>query len=352
MKKQSYKVLGVMSGTSLDGIDLALCYFDMQEHITFKMSLAKTIPYSPHWQDRLLKAVDCSSEELILLDIEYTKYLGVIIKTFISDNNIKDLDAVCSHGHTVLHQPEQGVTLQIGNLKQISKYTQQTVVCDFRVQDVLFGGQGAPLVPMGDRLLFSQYDYCLNLGGFANLSKVRNGVSVAYDICPVNVVMNHFAQKLAMPYDDGGELARTGQVLPTILKQLETLPFYTLPAPKSLGIEWVHIELMPILKASNAKDIDVLRTCVAHFASQIAHQFEPGSSVLVTGGGTYNRFLLEQIKALVDVSLVVPRKTVIEFKEALIFGLLGVLKLRDEVNCLSSVTGAGKDHSSGIVFFN
>ena len=352
MKKQSYKVLGVMSGTSLDGIDLALCYFDMQEHITFKMSLAKTIPYSPHWQDRLLKAVDCSSEELILLDIEYTKYLATIIKTFISDNNIKDLDAVCSHGHTVLHQPEQGVTLQIGNLKQISKYTQQTVVCDFRVQDVLYGGQGAPLVPMGDKLLFSQYDYCLNLGGFANLSTICNGVSVAYDICPINVVMNYFAQKLAMPYDHGGELARSGKVLPTILKQLETLPFYTLPAPKSLGIEWVQKELMPVLKASNPKDIDVLRTCVAHFASQIAQQFESGSSVLVTGGGTYNRFLLEQIKALVDVSLVVPSKRLIEFKEALIFGLLGVLKLRDEVNCLSSVTGASKDHSSGVVFFN
>lgn len=341
-----------MSGTSLDGVDLALCYFDMQKNITYKMPLAKTIAYSTYWRSRLLRAVDFSSKELVLLDLEYTKYLGDIIKTFIADNNIKDLDAVCSHGHTVLHRPDQGVTLQIGNLEQISKNIQQTVVCDFRVQDLLFGGQGAPLVPLGDRLLFSQYDYCLNLGGFANISKVSSGVSVAYDICPVNVVMNHYAQKLAMPYDSGGELAKSGEILPTILKQLDALSYYRQHPPKSLGVEWVYKELMPILKASKAKEEDVLRTCVAHFASQIVQQLNPGSSVLVTGGGGYNRFLLEQIQASIDVTLVLPNKTLIEFKEALIFGLLGVLKLRDEVNCLSSVTGASKDHSSGVVFLN
>ena len=345
-------MLGVMSGTSLDGVDLALCYFDIQKNITYKMPLAKTIAYSTYWRSRLLRAVDFSSKELVLLDLEYTKYLGDIIKTFIADNNIKDLDAVCSHGHTVLHRPDQGVTLQIGNLEQISKNIQQTVVCDFRVQDLLFGGQGAPLVPLGDRLLFSQYDYCLNLGGFANISKVSSGVSVAYDICPVNVVMNHYAQKLAIPYDSGGELAKSGEILPTILKQLDALSYYRQHPPKSLGVEWVYKELMPILKASKAKEEDVLRTCVAHFASQIVQQLNPGSSVLVTGGGGYNRFLLEQIQASIDVTLVLPNKTLIEFKEALIFGLLGVLKLRDEVNCLSSVTGASKDHSSGVVFLN
>ena len=352
MKKQRYKVLGVMSGTSLDGVDLALCYFNMHKKITYEMPLAKTIAYSTHWKSRLQSAVDFSPEELTQLDLEYTKYLGGIIKIFIEENNIKDLDAVCSHGHTVLHRPDQGITLQIGNLEQISKIIKQTVVCDFRVQDLLFGGQGAPLVPLGDLLLFSQYDYCLNLGGFANVSKVSRGVSIAYDICPVNVVMNHYAQKLARPYDSGGELAKSGNVLPDVLKLLDALPYYKLSAPKSLGVEWVHREIMPILKASQAKEVDILRTCVTHFASQIAKQFNPGSSVLVTGGGTYNSFLLEQIKAHIDVSLVVPTKTLIEFKEALIFGLLGVLKLRDEVNCLSSVTGANHNHSSGVVFLN
>jgi len=352
MKKQRYKVLGVMSGTSLDGVDLALCYFNMHKKITYEMPLAKTIAYSTHWKSRLQSAVGFSPEELTQLDLEYTTYLGNIITTFIEENNIKDLDAVCSHGHTVLHRPDQGITLQIGNLEQISKIIKQTVVCDFRVQDLLFGGQGAPLVPLGDLLLFSQYDYCLNLGGFANVSKVSRGVSIAYDICPVNVVMNHYAQKLARPYDSGGELAKSGNVLPDVLKLLDALPYYKLPAPKSLGIEWVHRDIMPILKASQAKEVDILRTCVTHFASQIAQQFISGSSVLVTGGGTYNSFLLEQIKAKINVSLVVPTKTLIEFKEALIFGLLGVLKLRDEVNCLSSVTGANHNHSSGVVFLN
>ena len=352
MKKQRYKVLGVMSGTSLDGVDLALCYFNMHKKITYEMPLAKTIAYSNHWKSRLQSAVGFSSKELTQLDLEYTKYLGGIIKTFIEENNIKDLDAVCSHGHTVLHRPDQGVTLQIGNLEQISKDTQQTVVCDFRVQDLVFGGQGAPLVPLGDLLLFSKYDYCLNLGGFANVSKVSSGISIAYDICPVNVVMNHYAQKLALPYDAGGELAKSGNVLPDVLKLLDALSYYKLPAPKSLGIEWVHREIMPILKASQAKEVDILRTCVTHFASQIAQQFIPGSSVLVTGGGAYNSFLLQQIKAQINVFLAVPSKPLIEFKEALIFGLLGVLKLRGEVNCLSSVTGASKDHSSGVVFLN
>ena len=198
MKKQRYKVLGVMSGTSLDGVDLALCYFNMHEKITYEMPLAKTIAYSNHWKSRLQSAVGFSPEELTQLDLEYTKYLGDIIKTFIEENNIKDLDAVCSHGHTVLHRPDQGS--HIADWKfgaDFKHYTQQTVVCDFRVQDLLFGGQGAPLVPLGDLLLFSKYDYCLNLGGFANVSKVSSGVSIAYDICPVNVVMNHYAQKLA-----------------------------------------------------------------------------------------------------------------------------------------------------------
>ena len=350
MKKQRYKVLGVMSGTSLDGVDLALCYFTMQDKIAYEMPLAKTIAYSSYWKSKLKIAVGFSPEELTQLDLEYTTYLGNIITTFIEENNIKDLDAVCSHGHTVLHRPDQGITLQIGNLEQLSKIIKQTVVCDFRVQDLLFGGQGAPLVPLGDLLLFSQYDYCLNLGGFANVSKVSRGVSIAYDICPVNVVMNHYAQKLARPYDSGGELAKSGNVLPDVLKLLDALPYYKFPAPKSLGVEWVHKEFMPILKASKAKEEDILRTCVAHFASQIAQQLSVGRSVLVTGGGAYNHFLLEQIKALIDVSLVVPSKTITEFKEALIFGLLGVLKLRDEINCLSSVTGASKDHSSGVVF--
>tara|TARA_B100000795_G_scaffold248036_1_gene214639 strand:+ start:7433 stop:8491 length:1059 start_codon:yes stop_codon:yes gene_type:complete len=352
MKKQTYKVLGVMSGTSLDGIDLAVCYFDFHKKINYRIELAKTIPYPEHWKVRLQEGVSLSYEMLTELNSAYTKYLGAIIKTFILENNIKDLDGVCSHGHTILHQPHNGITLQIGNLKEFSKIIEQTVICDFRVQDLMLGGQGAPLVPLGDRLLFSKYTYCLNLGGFANVSKVQDGICIAYDISPVNVVMNHYAQTLGFPFDSGGDFARSGVLLPKVLAALNSLPYYKEEPPKSLGVEWVRKKIMPILEASNARPEDILRTCTAHFAYQIALQFTPGSTVLVTGGGAYNTYLLELIKKDVEVALIVPSSLLVEFKEALVFGLLGVLKLREEVNCLSSVTGASRDHSSGVVFEN
>jgi anhydro-N-acetylmuramic acid kinase len=352
MIKQNYKVLGVMSGTSLDGIDLAVCSFDFHKKIYYRIELAETIPYSDHWKNRLQNGVSLSSEMLTQLNIEYTTYLGAVIKTFILKNKIKDLDAVCSHGHTILHQPHNGITLQIGNLKEISEIIDETVVCNFRVQDLLLGGQGAPLVPLGDRLLFSHYSYCLNLGGFANVSKTQDDVSTAYDICPVNIVMNQYAEKLGMPYDSGGDFARSGVVLPSILAALNALPYYKKEPPKSLGVEWVHTAITPILEAAMASPQDVLRTCIAHFSSQIARQFTPGSTVLVTGGGAYNTYLLEQIKKQTKAALIVPSSLLVDFKEALLFALLGVLKLRGEVNCLSSVTGASQDHSSGIIFKN
>ncbi|MGK0386022.1 MAG: anhydro-N-acetylmuramic acid kinase [Patiriisocius sp.] len=350
MIKQTYKVLGVMSGTSLDGIDLAVCYFDIQKKTTYRIESAITIPYSDHWKNKLQEAVSFSSEMLAQLDIAYTPYLGSIIKAFIEENKIEDLDAVCSHGHTILHQPDKGITLQIGNLKKISEIIGERVVCDFRVQDIQLGGQGAPLVPIGDRLLFSIYDYCLNLGGFANVSLTQEGVTIAYDICPLNIVMNHYAEKLGVPYDAGGALAKSGTILPKVLAVLNARSFYKELPPKSLGLEWVKKEIIPILEAANASPEDVLRTYIAHVAFQIASQFTRMSTILVTGGGAYNRFLLEEIRKYKEVELILPDAILLEFKEALIFGLLGVLKLRGEVNCLSSVTGASQDHSSGVVY--
>lgn len=350
MKKQTYKVLGVMSGTSLDGIDLAVCYFDIQKKTTYRIEEAITIPYSVHWKNKLQEAVSFSSEMLAQLDRAYTLYLGSIIKEFIKENKIKNLDAVCSHGHTILHQPNKGITLQIGNLKEISKIIGARVVCDFRVQDLQLGGQGAPLVPIGDRLLFSAYDYCLNLGGFANVSLAQEGVTIAYDICPLNIVMNHYAEKLGVPYDAGGALAKSGIILTTVFTALNALSFYKEHHPKSLGLEWVKKEVMPILDAANASPENVLRTYIAHVAFQISSQFTTRSTVLVSGGGAYNCYLLDEIRKHKEVQLIVPDPKLLEFKEALVFGLLGVLKLRGEVNCLSSVTGASKDHSSGVVF--
>ena len=352
MNKSNYKVLGVMSGTSLDGIDLAECTFtnSTDGSWSFQLGCVKTIPYSGPWKQRLKEGVHFSEGRLRTLNKEYTQYLGEIIAAFIEENQISSLDGVCSHGHTILHQPEKGLTLQIGNLPQIATISKQQVVCDFRVADVALGGQGAPLVPIGDRLLFSNYDYCLNLGGFANASFEKNGRRTAYDICPVNIVLNSLAEQLGMPYDDEGRLARNGSVDKNLLQVLNEIEFYKQSPPKSLGLEWVQNHIFPLLKTYPMVVEDQIATFTEHIAYQLAAQFEQGCNVLVTGGGAYNSYLLERVLDYKKVKLVVPDDKLLEFKEAIIFGLLGVLRLREEVNCLASVTGAKRDHSSGVIF--
>jgi anhydro-N-acetylmuramic acid kinase len=342
-----------MSGTSLDGIDLGLFQFMLSDlgAWNFEIIVAETTPYTHSWKNRLKAAVAFSDTDLRCLNSEYTRHLSEVILTFITNNNIENLDAVCSHGHTILHQPSRGFTLQIGNLPELAALIKQTVICDFRVQDVALGGQGAPLVPIGDRLLFGQYDYCLNLGGFANVSSELNGKRIAYDICPVNIVLNRYAEKLGEPFDTGGRFAAKGKVNSELLKKLEAIPFYSQTPPKSLGLEWVIEQFFPILEASGLSNIDILSTVSEHIAIQIAAQFQEGASVLITGGGAYNKYLIARIKAVKTIQLVLPLSNIIEFKEALIFGLLGVLRLRDEPNCLASVTGARKDHSSGFMYF-
>ena len=358
MKKNNYHVLGVMSGTSLDGIDLADIIFNISSNGVWKyeMLIAETIAYPIDWKDKLQKAISFSPKELTEINSEYTIYLGEVISEFISRNQISKLDAVCSHGHTILHQPKKGFTLQIGNLPEISILINQKVVCDFRVQDVNLGGNGAPLVPIGDRLLFNDYDYCLNLGGFANVSFEEKKVShnetlrIAYDVCPVNIVLNNLAEQLGFLFDESGNLARSGKLSDDLFQQLNDLPFYKMTPPKSLGLEWVKKEVFPLLKSSKISIEDQLHTVTEHVALQLSNQFKKDSNVLVTGGGAFNTYLLERINFYKRIDLVIPAPELVEYKEALIFGLLGILKLRNENNCLKSVTGAKKDHSSGNVF--
>lgn len=352
MGKSNYTVLGVMSGTSLDGVDLAECSFEISEEKrwSYTIGVAETIAYPPELASTLKEAFNYSEAQLLALNSKYTNYLGGVISGFIEAHQLIDLDAVCSHGHTILHQPERGITLQIGNLPEIAEVCGQKVVCDFRVQDVALGGQGAPLVPIGDRLLFGGYDYCLNLGGFANISSEENGQRIAYDVCPVNIVMNHYANKLGVAYDSEGHIARSGSVNISVLERLNSIPFYQAPAPKSLGLEWVQDTVFPVLDEVSLSPEDVLRTFVEHVAMQLAQQFKEGSSILISGGGVYNSFLIERLNSIKDLEIVIPSNDLVEYKEALVFGLLGVLRLREEVNCLSSVTGASRDHCSGIVF--
>jgi anhydro-N-acetylmuramic acid kinase len=353
MFKDSYQVVGVMSGTSLDGIDLAHLYFSIESgNWTYKIGICQTIPYPIVWLNKLKDAVHFYEKELQELDNEYTDFLGNTVKKFIENYKIEFIDAVCSHGHTILHQPQNGFTLQIGNLPKIGKIIGKTVVCDFRVQDVELGGQGAPLVPIGDRMLFSEYDYCLNLGGFSNVSFEEKGERIAFDISPVNTVLNYYANQLGFDYDDKGEIARSGKVNQTLLVELNSLDFYQKKYPKSLGIEFVNSTIIPLINCFTISIEDKLHTFVEHIAIQIAVALsKTEGKMLVTGGGAYHVFLLERMKDyLPKMEIIVPDSNTLEFKEALIFGLLGVLKLRNEINTLSSVTGAKKNHSSGKVY--
>ncbi len=354
MIKTNYSVIGVMSGTSLDGIDLIYVSFNHNNSKwVFEIHAAETVSYNKEWKGKLRNLVTNSNEELHQIDKEYTFYLGAVINEFINKHSITEIDAVCSHGHTALHQPENRLTYQIGNMPHLATLLKNKVVCDFRVQDVALGGQGAPLVPIGDKLLFSEYNFCINLGGFANISSEINNERIAYDICPVNIVLNQYVKNLGLDYDDEGKLAASGIVDTDLLQQLNVLSFYNELPPKSLGLEWVKTNIFPIIDAFNLEIKDVLRTFVEHIAVQISKSIShiPKSSVLITGGGAYNSFLIERIKALSSNKIIIPSKDIIEFKEALIFGFLGVLKLRNQINCLKSVTGASKNHSSGKIYF-
>ncbi len=354
MKKDFYNVIGVMSGTSLDGVDLAHIEFNTQNNKwNFSILESETVSYSADWILKLKNAVDFSEEELTKLNQEYTKLLASIIAGFIAKHQITDLDAVCSHGHTILHQPQNSFTLQIGNLPEIATLSQQTVVCDFRVQDVQLGGQGAPLVPIGDKILFAEYDYCMNLGGFSNVSFEENGKRIAFDISPVNTVLNFYANQLGLDYDDKGQISKTGKCHTPLLEELNRLEFYQKKYPKSLGFEFVKETVLPIIERYPISIDDKLNTFTEHIALQTALALPTKKgSLFITGGGAYNDFLIERIQQyLPDLKIIIPSNKILEFKEALIFALLGVLKLRGEINVLSSVTGAREDHSSGVIYF-
>lgn len=339
-----------MSGTSLDGLDI--CYSKFTKNDSdwdFEILKCETIPYSSVWEYDLKNAIHLSSEKLLELNSEYGFYLGKKTQEFISKNNIKEIDLISSHGHTVFHQPKNKFTLQIGDGRAIKIKTNKTVVYDFRSQDVLLGGNGAPLVPIGDELLFSEFDACLNLGGFSNISLKRNGKRIAFDICPVNIILNEFSLKLGKKYDENGDLARSGNIDENLLKEINNLKFYQEKAPKSLGIEWINDTIFPLIKDQEQEDI--LATFTEHSALQIAKIFDEFEikNVLITGGGTYNSYLIEKIKAKTKTEIQIPEKEIIEYKEALIFAFMGVLRSLNLNNVLASATGSLYDHSSGLI---
>ncbi len=352
MKQVSKYIIGVMSGTSLDGIDIVYVKLNATENYSFKIIKAETISYSNDWKSALKEGFHLSGEKLIKLDTDYGILLGNILLNFIKDNRIEKLDFIASHGHTIFHNPEKNYTFQIGNGPYITSITGIKTICNYRAQDVALGGQGAPLVPVGDELLFSEYNYCLNLGGFSNISFNKNQQRIAFDICPVNIVLNHYVASLNMEYDDKGLLASSGNINKNLLEELNCLPFYNNVKPKSLGYEFIVETIFPIIDKYNLDIKDILRTFVEHIALQISKKIDSNSAkkMLVTGGGAFNTFLIDRIQSYTKTQLIIPEETIINYKEALIFALLGHLKDEGKNNCLKSVTGASKDHSSGVVY--
>ena len=351
MYKDSYHIIGVMSGTSLDGIDLCYANYNFNNNWSYKILHATTYNYTDKWKERLLNSIGLNKSGLRSLDIDYTNLLTSILRDFILQFNIRNVDAISTHGHTILHQPQKKITYQIGNLPFLSKDLNMNVVCDFRTQDVELGGQGAPLVPIGDQLLFPEYKYCLNLGGFANISYKTDNEIIAFDICPVNTVLNHYTRIIGHDFDIDGSIANTGKIVPKLLNELNSIDFYKNFKPKSLGIEWVIEIIYKIIDKNNLSTSDILRTFSEHIVIQIQNVIKNDfSNILITGGGAKNKFLIELITNRLDNHINIPDDILIDFKEALIFGFLGVLRLRNENNCLSSVTGASKNHSSGKIY--
>ncbi|TZF99483.1 anhydro-N-acetylmuramic acid kinase (plasmid) [Chryseobacterium panacisoli] len=341
--------IGLMSGTSLDGLDICLAEFEKQDKWSFQILKAETIPYAEDWENKLRNSIHLSAEDLLELNSEYGFYLGRQVKEFINKHQLENISLIASHGHTIFHQPKRKFTLQIGDGRAIKLETGLPVIYDFRSQDVLMNGNGAPLVPIGDELLFSEYNACLNLGGFSNISLHSDGKRIAFDIAPVNIVLNHLAQHINKSFDENGALAQKGEINEALLNDLNALDFYQHSHPKSLGIEWCNNHIFPALK--NIETLDALATFTEHTAQQIAIVINKNKikDILITGGGAYNSFLIEKIRSKTQAEVIIPKKEIIDYKEALIFAFMGVLKVNNEVNVLSSATGSSYDHCSGVI---
>lgn len=348
--QQEYIVLGCMSGTSLDGLDLAMCKFKFKKSWQFELLASQYYPYPAPVKYYLKHAFSGSADELSEIDTKFGVYIGQKCKAFMQSSGIEP-QLIASHGHTIFHQPNKGYTIQIGSGAHIAAITGVKVVNNFRALDVAFGGQGAPLVPIGDKLLFHEFDACLNIGGFANISFDSKGIRQAYDVCAVNFVLNRLSLMLGEPYDKNGGFARSGKLIPKVLESLNKLPYYYQQAPKSLGQEWVDRHVS-VLLTGIYEPCDLICTYTEHVAQIIAKELNslPVKKVLFTGGGVYNNYLLELLRRECAKEIVVPNTDVVDMKEAIIFAFLGVLRLRGENNCLASVTGASRDSSGGTLY--
>jgi len=343
--------IGLMSGTSVDGLDVCCATFDRRDgKWSFTIDCARGYSYPDSLKRQLGAEVQkMSALEFVTFHSAYGRFLGERVNDFMAEFGVRP-DIIASHGSTVFHEPEKKVMFQIGDGAAIAAETGIPTVSDFRRLDIMLGGQGAPLVPIGDNLLFGDYDYCLNIGGFSNISFRQGDKRIAFDISPVNYVINRFTRQIGLEMDRDGEIAAKGQVNQALLERLNALDYYARPWPKSLGREWVEKQVFPLLDSCGLSMEDILRTYYEHCAFQLSRVTMPGRSLLVTGGGAYNKFLIERMSAMSGCNIVIPEPAIIEYKEALIFAFLGVLYMLDEPSCLRSVTGAAKDNIGGMLF--
>ncbi|PVD49583.1 anhydro-N-acetylmuramic acid kinase [Terrimonas sp.] len=357
-----YRAIGLMSGSSLDGLDIAFVHLhENAGKWSFDIVHADCYAYTREWKNKLQSSIELNALDYLLLDAAYGHYTGALVNEFISKYQLHyKVQLIASHGHTTFHVPSKKMTAQLGNGAAIAAETGIPVVSNLRALDVAFGGQGAPIVPVGDKLLFAEYNYCLNIGGIANISSMRHSEYISFDICPANRVLNMLAEKVGKDYDSNGDIASSGTVKTDLLQKLNALGYYAQAYPKSLANSFGTDIVYPLLESSGYTTEDLLATYVEHIVVQIKDAVEKisdgGSAekkLLATGGGALNAFLMERLQSslsAVNITVTVPEQNVVLYKEALVMALIGVLRWREENNVMASVTGAARNSVNGAVW--
>ena len=354
-----WHALGLMSGTSLDGLDVASVRFFQDQKTrawSFALKSFSTLAYPDVLRDQLWRAMDASAEDLMRLDHDWAHWAGQEVMRWMKDSEISVPHVVGSHGHTIFHRPSEGWTCQIGHGAVLHAILKAPVVNDLRSLDVAMGGQGAPLVPLADKVLFGEWDVVLNLGGFANLSmESKAGERVAWDVGPANLLLNRLVQTVGLEMDVDGQRAASGTLIPELLESWQMLNYHAQAPPKSLGREWLEQEVWPHAERALTSHWlnDVLATAVAYASWAVARDIPVGSRVMVTGGGAFNPTLISALQretADSNVILHFPDDQLIHGKEALVFAWLGLLRWLGQVNSLPSVTGARVATSGGALW--
>lgn len=363
--KNTYHAIGLMSGSSLDGLDLAYCRFDLEGGtISWELLAQECVPFDPKWTMRLKKLYSQDALTFVKTHTYFGHYMGELVGDFVQKHGAKP-DFVASHGHTVFHEPEARMTFQIGDGAALAVACGLPTISNFRQHDVALGGEGAPLAPIADKYLFAGYDFYLNIGGIANLSANVNGDMIAFDVCAANTLLNFVAAQIGLDYDRDGRLASNGQVREFLLDDLNNDYHYRNPYPKSISNKWVQSRMVPVLIRTRMSPEDKARTVCEHISLQISSsvsmiiQRENIDSrrfkMLATGGGALNRYLMNNIQEVfehdgLEVELVLPSPEIIKFKEAILMAFMGVLRLTNTPNVLSSVTGAAQNNIGGAFY--